>query len=155
VVGKRAAAVAAVVMLGALAVLGVVVVILHGRGQARPVVASTPDRQTQAHQVATALQRLAVDPASLVASGAAPEVVGRARQGVPAGSRVSVDERSWSPDSVGGGTIVVTVIPPGSVAQTYAAVMVSEHGSWKVLATFGITTASASASQAPVTGATP
>jgi hypothetical protein len=46
-----------------------------------------------------------------------------------------VDEGSWAPDGLGGGTITVTVTPPGGKATTYTAVMITEGGRWKVLAT--------------------
>lgn len=94
----------------------------------------------QAHQVAVALAALADDPQSLVASGAARHVDGRARQAVPAGSKVEVDEASWAPDGVGGGTIKVTVVAPGKPAVSYATVVVPEDGGWKVLATFPLRT---------------
>jgi hypothetical protein len=95
---------------------------------------------TQGRQVAQALASLATDPQSLVAFGAARQVDGRARQAVPAGSKVVVDEKSWAPDGVGGGTIKVTVTAPGKPPVSYATVVVSENDRWKVLATFPLTT---------------
>jgi hypothetical protein len=95
---------------------------------------ASPDG-VQAGEVARALAALSADPASLVASGATGQVGGRARQAVPDGSVVRADEGSWAPDGMGGGTITVTVTPPGATATTYTAVMVEEGGRWKVLAT--------------------
>ena len=97
--------------------------------------ATTAAPDNNGHDAATALARLAADPASLVAAGAQPQVGGGARQGVPAGSVVAVAERSWAPDGIGGGTMTVTVTPPGGAAVTYAAVMELETTGWKVLAT--------------------
>jgi hypothetical protein len=94
----------------------------------------------QGRQVAQALASLATDPQALVASGAAGHVDGRARQAVPAGSKVVVDEKSWAPDGVGGGTIKVTVTAPGKPPVSYATVVVFENDQWKVLATFPLST---------------
>jgi hypothetical protein len=92
----------------------------------------------QGPAVAAALKRLAIAPQDLVATGATALVGDRAGQAVPTGSTVAPDERSWSPDGIGGGTMLVTITPPGGTATTYAAVMVREPGGWKVLATFPI-----------------
>lgn len=89
----------------------------------------------QARRVAAALRKLSTDPQSLVASGARVQVDGRARQAVPAGSAVVPDVRSWAPDGMGGGTMLVTVTAPGQAPVRYYAVMVMEGGQWKVLAT--------------------
>lgn len=102
--------------------------------------ATAVSAQTPGRQVAQALASLATDPQAFVAAGAARQVDGRARQAVPAGSRVVVDERSWAPDGVGGGTIKVTVTAPGKPPVSYATVVVSEDGRWKVLATFPLST---------------
>ena len=103
-------------------------------------VSSTPRPSgNQAHQVAVALGRLTTDPGSLVAAGSRDQVGQRARDGVPAGSSVEVDEASWAPDGVGGGTITATLRSPGLPPVTYAVVMVSEAGKWKVAATVPIT----------------
>src|ERR1022692_1850100 len=92
----------------------------------------------QADQVAAALRKLATDPRSLVASGARPGVGGRARQAVAPGSTVVPDPRSWAPDGLGGGTMLVTITAPGRVPVSYYAVLVREAGQWKVLATIGL-----------------
>lgn len=89
----------------------------------------------QALQVAEALQRLAVDPASLVAAGARSEVGDQARRAVPAGSVVTPRVDSWEPDGVGGGIMTVTIAAPGKPPVDFAAVMVRERGAWKVMAT--------------------
>lgn len=103
-------------------------------------VTSTPRPSgNQAHQVAVALSRLTTDPGSLVAAGSRDQVGQRARDGVPAGSSIEVDEASWAPDGVGGGTITATLRSPGLPPVTYAVVMVSEAGKWKVAATVPIT----------------
>lgn len=101
-----------------------------------PAAASSTAPAGQAQQVAAALSKLAADPQSLVATGARDEVGSRSGQAIPAGSRVSSDVTSWAPDGIGGGTMIVTVTPPGKPPARYAAVMVTEHGAWKVLATF-------------------
>jgi hypothetical protein len=105
-----------------------------------PVTASgtTTSSAAQAHEVATALSGLVTDPDSLVATGAREQVGQRAREGVPAGSTVEVNEASWAPDGVGGGVVAATVRSPGLPAVTYAVVMVSEAGTWKVAATIPI-----------------
>jgi hypothetical protein len=113
-----------------------VVLVRHDRAtSSAPARSPAATRQREAREVAVALRRLADDPQALVAAGAQVDVAGRARQAVPTGSSVVADERSWAPDGVGGGTILVTIRPPDRPASTYAAVMVNEGGSWKVLAT--------------------
>jgi hypothetical protein len=92
----------------------------------------------QAPQVAAALRQLSSDPGSLVAAAAAKSVGPDAAKAVPAGSAISPDPSSWAPDGIGGGTMVVSVTAPAGKQVTYAAVMVSEDGRWKVLATFPI-----------------
>lgn len=89
------------------------------------------DRQADA--VFEALLRLESAPDELVARSAREHVGQDARGGVPAGSTVAVDRESWQPDGIGGGTIVVTVTPPGQEPQPYMAVMVEEPGGWKVI----------------------
>ena len=93
---------------------------------------------SQAREVMMALARLAVDPASLVASGAGPEALAGARDAVPAGSKVKVAESSWAPDGVGGGTVMVSVTTTQGAPVTYLAVMVYEPSGWKVLATLPV-----------------
>jgi hypothetical protein len=109
---------------------------------AKPGAASTTPAAGQADDVATALRRLATDPQSLVASAAQSTVQGHASDAIPAGSTVTPDVRSWAPDGIGGGTMLVTIITPAGVATTYAAVMVFEDGAWRVLATFPVPTSS-------------
>lgn len=92
----------------------------------------------QAHEVAVALGQLATDPDSLVAAGSRGHVGQRAREGVPAGSSVEVNEASWAPDGVGGGTVEVAVSSLGLPTVSYVVVMVSEDGRWKVAATMPI-----------------
>jgi hypothetical protein len=144
----RTMAVAGVVVVAAGVVVGALALLQHRLPKAAgPAAAATAPNQ--AHQVAQALASLATDPQSLVASGAAGQVHGRARRAVPAGSKVAVDEKSWAPDGLGGGTIAVTVTAPGEPPRAYAAVMVSERGRWKVLATFPLTTARVPATSSP------
>src|SRR5215831_761675 len=89
----------------------------------------------QADQVAAALRKLSSDPQSLVASETRSQVNGHARQAVPPGSTVVPDARSWAPDGLGGGTMLVTITAPGHAPVSYYAVMVKEANQWKVLAT--------------------
>jgi hypothetical protein len=124
----------------ALVVLAGTLTVTHRSHRKAAGLAATAVSPNQAHQVAQALASLATDPQSLVASGAAGQVNGRARQAVPAGSKVVVDEKSWAPDGLRGGTMAVTVTAPGKPPVTYVAVMVSEGRRWKVLATFPLTT---------------
>jgi hypothetical protein len=102
----------------------------------RPRAVTTVARQ--AREVGNALGKLATDPESLVASTSQQRVAGQSRQGVPAGSIVTADERSWLPDGAGGGVMTVTVTPPGHHPVSYAAVMQHEIGGWKVLATLAL-----------------
>jgi hypothetical protein len=95
--------------------------------------------ETDARQVAEALGRLVSDPESLVASGAGEEMAGQAREAIPVGSRVDVDESSWAPDGTGGGVITVEVTSPGQGTTEYAAIMVLEGDAWKVAATVPLT----------------
>ena len=92
----------------------------------------------QGMQVAAALRTLATNPQDVVADEARPRLGGHVSQAVPPGSRVSPDVASWAPDGIGGGTMLVTVSSPGQAPVRYAAVMVFEHHSWKVLATFPV-----------------
>jgi hypothetical protein len=134
--------VVAVVLVGALT-------LPHHRRPKTTGLSATATAPTQAHQVAQALASLATNPQSLVASGAARQVDRHARRAVPAGSKVAVDEKSWSPDGLGGGAILVTVTAPGEPPRAYAAVMVLERGQWKVLATFAPATGPATATSSP------
>jgi hypothetical protein len=93
-----------------------------------------PSDADQAHEVAVALEKLSTDPDSLVSSSSRGQVGGSARDAVPAGTEVTVDESSWASDGVGGGTIEVSLITQDSEA-TYLAVVVREAGGWKVVAT--------------------
>jgi hypothetical protein len=136
----------AAVAAAALVIVVGVLVLTHRGHRKTSDAAAAVSSPGQAHQVAQALASLATDPQSLVASGAAGQVNGRARQAVPAGSTVAADERSWAPDGLGGGTMVVTVTAPRKPPVAYAAVMVSEGGRWKVLATFPLTTTGAAGS---------
>src|SRR5262245_2895773 len=100
------------------------------RAAAHPQSSPTIPAADAGPQVAAALNGLATDPSALVASGAV--VQGPVSQAVPPGSTVSSDVRSWAPDGIGGGTMLVTVTPPGGKPVTYAAVMVQQDGRWKV-----------------------
>lgn len=147
-VRSRGLVVGAVVVAAGVVALLVVLLTRHGDhaaagdpGKGGPTAsAGSPD---QARQVAAALSRLATDPSSLVAAGARDGVEGRAAQGVPKGSKVTPEPASWAPDGAGGGVMTVTVAPPGGPAVGYAAVMVNEGGSWKVLATMRLPAAAA------------
>jgi len=91
-----------------------------------------------AKRVADALRKLPDDPQALVASEAEGQVADRARRAIPRGTTVAPDEKSWAPDGVGGGTMVVSVTMPGHAPVTYDAIMVSQGGQWKVLATIRV-----------------
>ena len=106
-----------------------------------------PARTDEAHEVAVALGKLSTDPDSLVASSSSGLVGGSARDAVPTGTEVTVDENSWAPDGVGGGTIEVSLLTQDSKA-TYLAVLVREADEWKVVATIPMTD-EATASSAP------
>jgi hypothetical protein len=102
-----------------------------------------------AQRVADALRKLQDDPQALVASQAQGQVAGRARQVIPPRTTVTPDEKSWAPDGVGGGTMLVTVTVPGHAPVTYDAIMVNQGGGqWKVLATVPVA-ASPSAAGVP------
>ncbi|MFD0523869.1 hypothetical protein [Paractinoplanes durhamensis] len=124
----------------AVALAGVAIWKVHPRPGAT---ATSPDAlrgsgpaADQGPAVAAALQRLSTDPGSLVSSAAAARVGADAGKAVPVGAVVSPDPGSWAPDGIGGGTMLVTITPPAGARTTYAAVMVSEEGQWKVLTTF-------------------
>jgi hypothetical protein len=89
----------------------------------------------QAYEVTEALRRLPTDPDSLVATGSREQVGQRARDGMPAGSTIEIDENSWAPDGTGGGVDVATVNSPRLPSVTYAEVMVTEDEQWTVAAT--------------------
>lgn len=148
-------AVAVAVAVIGLGVGGVIALVVQGRGSAGaagpgvpPSPASVAASVADAHQVADALRKLPDDPQALVASGALGQVAGRARQAIPPGTTVTPDAKSWAPDGVGGGTMLVTITVPGHAPVTYDAVMVSEGGLWKVLATIPVAS-SASATAVP------
>lgn len=124
---------------------GATALLIQGRGSARVVVPvgipSIPvpaASGTDAHRVADALRKLPDDPQALLASAAKGQVADRARQAIPPGATVTPVEKSWAPDGVGGGTMLVTVAVPGHAPVTYDAIMVSEGGEWKVLATIPV-----------------
>lgn len=93
---------------------------------------------SEAERVAEALQRLASDPTSLMANGVDAMVEGTADQAIPVGATVEVDETSWLPDGLDGGTIVTTITGSDGAEHSYLVVMVEEEDGWKVLATFPI-----------------
>src|SRR5262245_5010485 len=95
-------------------VVGVVVLALaegSPAGKPKPAAAGQPSAPAadQGPAVASALRHLADDPGSLLASPAAATVSGAPTDAVPAGSTVAPDARSWAPDGLGGGTMLVTV----------------------------------------------
>jgi hypothetical protein len=85
------------------------------------------------------LRTLARNPAGLVADEAVRQLGPHATRAVPPGSVVTPDVASWAPDGIGGGTMLVSLASPGRAPVTYAAVMVFEHGGWKVEQTFPVT----------------
>lgn len=90
---------------------------------------------SQAQEVALALDALVGDPASLAAEGVV-DLVGDVRGMFPAGTVADPAAESWAPDGTGnGGTMTVVVTQPGEAPRSFLAVMVREHGTWKVLAT--------------------
>lgn len=139
---RRVAVVASVLVVVAAAAAAFLVVTRIGTGgatsarHARAATSAAPDQAAKdAGAAAAALGRLGADPQSLVATQAAGHVGMQARTAVPAGTKVAPDATSWAPDGVGGGTMSVTLRPPGRPSTSYAAVMVKEGGAWKVLAT--------------------
>lgn len=123
---------------------GGIAFLIHGRSagaapaSSRSLSASAAAGAGDAGRVADALRKLPDDPQTLVAAGARGQVAGRARQAIPPGTKVAPDEKSWAPDGVGGGTMLVTVTVPGHAPVTYDAIMVSQGGQWKVLATIRV-----------------
>jgi hypothetical protein len=89
----------------------------------------------EARSAAAALRNLSTNPTSLEASSVRSRVAGRENQAVPRGAIVVPNEKSWMPDGHGGGVMTVTVSRPGTIPINYAAVLVRDHGAWKVLAT--------------------
>lgn len=59
----------------------------------------------------------------------------RPGQAVPTGSIVSIDGSTWSPNGVGGGTILVTITAPNSSPASYLTLVSAYDGVWKVDAT--------------------
>jgi hypothetical protein len=151
---RAALLVACATVIAAIAGGGIALLMQRGVSAGAAAPASAPSfspsaaSAADAHRVADALRGLPDDPQALVASGARGQVAGRARQAIPPGTTVTPDERSWAPDGVGGGTMLVTVAVPGHAPVTYEAIMVSEGGQWKVLATVPVA-ASRSAAAVP------
>lgn len=119
---------------------GVVVAVFAVRGShPAPAVQNSPQAQAHAaHDVATALGKLASDPQSLVAASSTGQVGTQARAAVPAGSTVVPVEKSWRPDGIGGGVMTVVLTPPGGPPTTYLAIMVHEPTGWKVEQTLAV-----------------
>ena len=92
--------------------------------------------QGKGAEVVVALEPLSTDPLS-VFSDSAKQQAGAAdlAQAMPAGSVVSIDESSWSPNGIGGGTILVTVTAPDGPPAQYLALVSSYDGGWKIDAT--------------------
>jgi len=67
-----------------------------GTSAAGSSASSAPSGTDQAHEVAVALEKLSTDPDSLVSSSSRGQVGGSARDAVPAGTEVAVDENSWA-----------------------------------------------------------
>lgn len=140
--GRKWVGAIVVVVILAISLIGVLV--WHSRGahsdsggraagRANPTVS-----RSEAHAVAAALIALPNNPQRLVAADAEATVAGQARRAIPAGTTVAPDEKSWRPDGVGGGTMLLGVQLRGQLAVTYLAVMVREAGNWKILATMPV-----------------
>lgn len=86
----------------------------------------------QAQEVAAALSKLAEDPAALASGYLKKQVAADPAAAVRPGSKVEANPDSWAPDGIGGGTMIVTVTPPGGPAREYLAVVVKEPDGWKV-----------------------
>lgn len=99
----------------------------------------TPKEEQQAREVKAALVRLPDDPAALLSADTADQTAASARAAVPEGTTVTVDERTWAPDGLGGGAVRVTLRSPSGQQTPYVAVMVQEDGKWKVLSTVPVT----------------
>lgn len=57
---------------------------------------------------------------------------------VPKGTVITPDESSWRPASPRTGTIRIEVERPGKPGVPMLAVMVLEHGTWRLLGTYPI-----------------
>ncbi len=137
-------------------VVGTMVVALGGVGKDKDKERAGP-AQRDAQEVAVALGKLPTDPDSLVATMARAHVAGDARTAVPPGSTVKADPSSWTPDGVGGGTILVVLAAPGRTPVEYAATMIHEGTGWKVMGTIPITltaTGNGPTASTPSTGGT-
>jgi hypothetical protein len=89
-------------------------------------------------EVAAALAALSTDPQSVFSEQAKQEVSAAGTdlsQAVPSGSQVTVNDSTWAPDGVGGGTISVTITAPGEQPVEYLALVTMENGAWKIDAT--------------------
>jgi hypothetical protein len=95
------------------------------------------------------LERLPSDPGAAIATGMRG-LTPDPRAGVPAGWVLKAEPRTWSPDGMGGGTMAVTLTPPGGPATEYLVYLTDEGGSWKVVATLPVEgTAAPTATAAP------
>jgi hypothetical protein len=139
-----AAGVTAAVLIGG----GVTMAVTGGGDSGTSDDASGKPGLADAQAVADALKHLADDPDSLVAADVRSAVGTKARRALPEGSTVSANPASWQPDGLGGGTMTVTVTPPGQPATTYTAIMVKEQSGWKVLGTMPMAPSNAGTSPA-------
>jgi hypothetical protein len=97
------------------------------------------EAERDARDVASSLQALSTDPASLVPASLNGQIAPQIAQAVPKGTTVSVDEKSWHPDGHGGGIVLVTLTAPGGKPTTFLALLAKEKGKWKVLSTSVVT----------------
>ncbi len=114
-------------------------VFLNLFGSQRPTDGSTPDsRDSQAIEVAKALEALETDPGALLPAALKDDLGSEAEDAIPKGTTVVADPGSWEASSSGGGVIRVDLkFPDGSDGSVFA-VMGQEDGQWKVLQTIPI-----------------
>lgn len=138
---RRVVVLSTVTVLSCVAAVLAGVLVLTGSSASHPLSSAPQDQSARARQgreVATALRRLAIHPQAVVAAEARRRVSGHMQQALPTGSTVTPDEKSWAPDGIGGGTMFVSIRTPQGETTKYAAVMVYEHKSWRVLATLPV-----------------
>lgn len=104
-------------------------------------VVNVPEEKNEASQVASALEVLESDPESLLP----PELVGdvgvaEIETALPPGTKVTADEESWQPSTVGGGAIQVDLEFPNGTTSQVVAIMSKYPDGWKVLQTVPVGT---------------
>lgn len=86
-----------------------------------------------------AIAKLATAPRTVLAPEALKEFGDRLATAIPPGSSFEPVAGSWSPDKIGGATMIVEAKLPGQPAAQYAVVLARQDGQWKILATVPVT----------------